>query len=71
MENPIRGAVFSAFNSISAFSNAIGWNVSKASRIVNGIQRPTGRDMEQIADCLKISDAVRFVSIFFPGKFTM
>lgn len=71
MENSIRGAVFSMFNSISAFANAIGWGRNKASRILNGTQKPTIEDMEQIADCLKISDAQRFVSIFFPEKFTM
>ena len=71
MENSIRGAVFSMYSTISAFADAIGWSRNKASRILNGIQKPTGDEMEQIANCLKISDASRFVSIFFPGKFTM
>lgn len=70
MENPIRGAVFSKFPSILAFAKAIGWKRTKASRIVNGVQRPTVDDAERIAECLEIADAGTFVSIFFPGKFT-
>lgn len=70
MENRIRGAVFSKFNSISAFADAICWKRTKASRIVNGIQRPSANDMEQIAKCLDITDAAKFVSIFFPGEST-
>lgn len=71
MENPIRGAVFGTFNSIASFAEAIGWNRSKASRILNGIQLPTSKDMEQISECLNVTSADRFVSIFFPDKFTM
>ena len=70
MENRIRGAVFSKFNTIGSFAQAIGWKRNKASRIVNGIQRPSVVDMEQMAICLKISDASTFVSIFFPGMTT-
>jgi len=66
MENPIRGAVFSKFNSIASFADAVGWKRNKASRILNGIQRPSADDMEQMADCLNIQDATAFVSIFFP-----
>ena len=70
MQNAIRGAVFSKFSSIISFANAIGWKRNKASRIVNGIQNPSVEDMEQMAECLSISDAMTFVSIFFPGVFT-
>lgn len=70
MENQIRGAVFSKFSSIQSFSNAIGWKRNKASRIINGIQRPSGEDMEQMAKCLNIQDASTFVSIFFPSLST-
>lgn len=70
MENHIRGAVFGKFKSISSFAEAIGWGRNKASRIVNGIQHPSAEDMEQIAECLEITDASVFVSIFFPAVFT-
>lgn len=66
MENPIRGAVFSKFSSITSFADAVGWKRNKASRILNGIQKPSADDMEQMADCLNIQDANVFVSIFFP-----
>lgn len=69
-DNPIRGAVFSKFNSISAFRKAIGWKQNKASRIVNAIQRPSADDMERMAECLQIADPVTFVSIFFPAMTT-
>ncbi|MBO5987293.1 MAG: helix-turn-helix transcriptional regulator [Lachnospiraceae bacterium] len=70
MENQIRGTVFSRFNSIESFAREIGWKRNKASRIVNGIQRPSADDMEQMAKCLKIPDAQAFCSIFFPGLTT-
>ena len=71
MENQIRGIVFSKFSSISAFAGAIGWKRNKASRIVNGTQKPSAEDMEQMALCLNITDANDFISIFFPALFTM
>lgn len=70
MENQIRGTVFSKFNSVESFARAIGWKRNKASRIVNGTQRPSAKDMEQMADCLKIPDSQTFVSIFFPAMTT-
>lgn len=66
MENAIRGAVFSKFNSIASFARAMNWKQNKASRILNGHQKPTAEDMEQIASCLHIADADTFCSIFFP-----
>lgn len=70
MENPIRGAVFSKFSSISSFAKAIGWTRNKASRIVNLVTEPSVDDMEKMAEVLNISDADRFMSIFFPGMAT-
>ena len=70
MPNKIRGAVFTRFTSISEFADAIGWSRQKASRIVNGIQRPTAEDMEAIAECLGIKDADEFMSVFFTSVST-
>lgn len=70
MENPIRGAVFSKFKSISAFARAIGWTRNKASRIVNLITQPSVADIEKMAKVLDISDSDRFISIFFPAMTT-
>ena len=69
-ENPIRGAVFSKFNSITAFSDAIGWSRNKASRVVNGDQVPDATDIEQIAKCLDLATADRFMDVFFPSLST-
>lgn len=70
MDNPIRGAVFSKYNSIGSFANDIGWKRNKASRIINGVQEPSIKDMEQIAECLNVTDALTFLSIFFPRMST-
>ena len=70
MSNKIRGAVFTRFKTISDFADAIGWNRPKASRIVNGLQRPTASEMEEMAKCLGISDSEEFMAIFFPAEST-
>ena len=70
MQNQIRGLVFSKYHSISEFGQAMKWGRQKASRIVNGIQKPTAEDMEQMAEHFDIHDAVTFVSIFFPRMAT-
>lgn len=70
MPNKIRGAVFTRFPNISAFADAIGWTRQKASRIVNGLQRPTAEDMEDMARCLNIVEADEFMAVFFPSEST-
>lgn len=70
MPNKIRGAVFSRYESISNFAEAIGWGRQKASRIISGKQRPTAEDMEKMASCLGIKDAADFMVIFFPNEST-
>jgi transcriptional regulator with XRE-family HTH domain len=69
MRNKIRGVVFSRFPSISAFAEAIGWTRQKASKIVNGSQRPSAEDMEEMAKCLGINNAEDFMGVFFPGEY--
>ena len=71
MENQLRGAVLTKFPSITSFADAMKWDRKKASRIVNRVQKPTADDMEQMAQCLDIKDAVSFVHIFLPSVPTM
>ena len=71
MENSMRGAVLTKFQSITAFAAAMNWDRKKASRIVNRVQKPSADDMEQMAACLGIQDAVSFVHIFLPSISTM
>lgn len=71
MENRIRGAVLTRFHTISAFAEAVGWKRGKACRIVNGIQPPSVSDIEEMAECLNITDAGTFLNVFFPQMFTM
>ena len=70
MENQIRGAVFKKYSSVCSFAADIGWKRNKAARIINGVQRPSAEDMEQMAKILNIQDAISFVSIFFPALST-
>lgn len=71
MENQLRGVVMSRFPNISAFSRAMKWDRKKASRIINHLQKPTAKDMEQMAKCLEIKDYRLFVDIFFPSVSAM
>ena len=69
MDLTIRGAVFSKYNSLSDFAEAIGWQRNKASRIVNQKQEPTKKDMEEMISLLNIpSNAV--APLFFGSMFT-
>lgn len=70
-ENPIRGAVFKKFTSITEFAKAIGWSRNKASRVVNGDQIPTADDIEQMAIIFDTVSAEKFMPVFFPRLTTM
>lgn len=67
MENSLRGAVLAKFPNISSFANALGWDRKKASRIVNRVQLPSAKDMDQMSECLDICNADDFVHIFLPS----
>ena len=60
-----RGLVFSKYKNISEFASAIGWSRNKASRIINGIQKPDANDMEKMAEALDIKTPEAFMGIFF------
>lgn len=66
MQNSMRGQIFSRYSNITEFAKSIGWDRKKASRIINGVQRPTADEMEQMARNLGIEDHSLFISIFFP-----
>lgn len=65
----IRGLVFSKYKTIREFSNAIGWQRNKSSRILNGIQEPDSGDMRAIAELFELSSE-DFFDIFFEKRFT-
>lgn len=65
----IRGLVFSKYRTIREFSNAIGWQRNKSSRILNGSQEPDSGDMRAIAELFELSSE-EFVDIFFEEQFT-
>ena len=71
MDNLLRGTVLTKFKSISSFARALDWDRKKTSRIVNRRQKPSADDMEQMALCLDVRDAVTFVHIFLPSLPTL
>lgn len=66
MQNALRGHVYSQYENLSVFSNKLGWDRAKTSRIINGKQRPSAVEMEQIATALNVHDANTFMELFFP-----
>ncbi len=69
LELTIRGLVFSKYNSISEFADAMGWQRNKASRIVNRKQDPSKKDMEDMIAVLEIPKA-SIAPVFFGSMFT-
>ena len=66
----LKGVVLSKYDSVQKFAQAIGWNRNKAIRILNGIQRITAKDIDEIASILDISSSDTFMQLFFPRLFT-
>ena len=64
----IKGLVSSQYDSIAAFASAIGWQRSKAYRIVNLKQSPTKKDMEDLIATLKIPNS-SIAPVFFGMMF--
>lgn len=69
--NNLRGLVLSRFKSISSFAIVIGWKRTKASRIINGTQKPDIQDIQDLTKCLDIDTISLFMSIFFAPLSTM
>ena len=67
MENELRGRVLAKHQSISSFARALNWDRKKASRIVNRQQKPTAKDMEDMAVELEVKDGDTFVRLFLPS----
>ena len=65
----LKGIALSKYGSCTRFANEMGWNRSKASRILNGKQSPNMQDIKQLTDKMEIpKDAI--VPIFFGTMFT-
>ena len=71
MDNALRGAVLTKFQSIKSFGDAMKWDRKKASRIVNRVQKPSVDDMEKMAIVLEVDNPTSFVRIFMPSISTM
>ena len=64
-----RGVIFGKYKTIKEFSDAIGWNRSKTSRFLNGVQEPDSEEMRRFADFFQLSPN-EFLEIFFENQFT-
>ena len=49
LENPIRGIVYSKFNSVREFAKAVGWDRTKACNIINMTREPRLSDLQDMA----------------------
>lgn len=69
-ENLLRGAIATKYGSCERFAKAINWSGRKARDIVSGRQRMTAQDINEMAECLQITDAGEFMKIFFGRQST-
>ena len=60
----LRGIIFSKFQSVASFAEALGWSKGRAYRIVTGSREPTSTDIKQMASALGLSDAEDIVNVF-------
>lgn len=66
--NKFRGLIHSKHKTRKEFSDAIGWQEKKTSRIVNGDQEPTLEDAKSIAKHFELCQQ-DFLDLFFEGVF--
>ena len=65
----LKGIAVSKYGSCLGFARAMGWNRSKADRILNGKQDPTLKDIKAMAEIMEMpNDAI--VPVFFGTMFT-
>lgn len=56
MENiKFRGVVYSKYQSIAAFADAIGWTRQKGTNIVNGLTEPSLDDVDKMSKALDMT----------------
>ena len=64
-ENSLRGKIVAMYHTVQNFAQALGWSSRKAYDIVNGKQEPTGKDIENMCEALKIDIPEEMRSLFF------
>lgn len=65
----LKGMAISQFGSCTRFAEAMQWNRSKASRILNGEQDPTLKDIDRMVKKMSIPKEY-IVPVFFGTMFT-
>lgn len=65
----LKGIALSQYGSCSEFARSMGWNRSKAERILNGKQTPSLQDIKAMVERMKIPQDI-IVPLFFGTMFT-
>lgn len=65
VEINLRGMVLSKYKTIGEFAAAVGWKRNKASRIINGVQKPDITDIQDMTKALGIDSPEMFMHVFF------
>ena len=62
--NVLKGEIISKFGSIKAFNERLHWKPDKLNRVLNGKQKITLNDMEQLGQALGITNPYELVRVF-------
>ena len=65
----LKGVALSQYGSCTAFAKAMGWERNKASRILNGRQDPSLKDIEHMIQRMELPNDT-IVPLFFGTMFT-
>ena len=68
MNTILKGRIVSQYRTMAAFAKSIGWSSRKISKIVNGKQDPTGKDIETMAEALHVEIPSELQVLFFSKK---
>jgi len=61
----VRGLALSKYKTISGFADAVGWSRSKATRVLNDLDKASLSDIKAMCNALSIQDPAEIVDIFF------
>lgn len=62
---PVMSKALSKYRTIANFAIAIGWTRNKASRVLNGVQKPDVDEVAAMSEALGIDTQEEFMRIFF------
>ena len=63
--NNLRGRIIAMYHSIKNFAKVMNWSNRKTYDIVNGKQKPTGQDIDQMCAALNVEIPEEMRNLFF------